>query len=131
MIDSVGEEHMERVRDRVVERECESCGDWFRYAGVGRPGRFCSSRCRQRAWALRRAAEQLGTLDGVGPQVVREIRERVIERARIVPGPPEPAPPPTAPRDWMKLLTLLADRRRQPRGRGARRSPAAATQPRR
>jgi hypothetical protein len=100
----------ERITERLIGRECSSCGAWIAYRGRGRRPRYCGASCRQRAWSVRRAAEQLGTLDGAGPQVVTEVRERVVERPVSVPVLREP----TTPREWVDLLQVLAEQLDEP-----------------
>ncbi len=94
----------ERITDRLIGRECASCGTWIAYRGRGRRPRYCRASCRQRAWSVRRAAEQLGTLDGAGPQVVTEVRERLVER----PKPVTVLRDPSNPREWVTVLDALA-----------------------
>lgn len=111
----------ERVTERVVARECAGCGTQFEYAGRGRRGLYCSPACRQRAWALRTAGEQLAAGDP-RPSVVREVvertTERVVERVTVKPVPvaglaspatPAPSVPaaPTDARGWVALLGQL------------------------
>lgn len=100
----------QQITDRLIGRECESCGTWIAYRGRGRRPRYCRSACRQRAWSVRRAAEQLGTLDGAGPQVVTEVRERVVER----PKPVTVLRDPSTPREWVTVLDALAEQLRTP-----------------
>ncbi|MFD2471177.1 hypothetical protein [Amycolatopsis silviterrae] len=68
-------------RERLLSAECRCCGAAVEVAGTGRRPRYCSAACRQKAWALRKAAEQLGQ-DPPGPAVVREVVAR--ERTRTV-----------------------------------------------
>lgn len=103
-----------RVRERVVSRECAACGRSVVYAGRGRPGRYCSAACRQRAWALRHAQQQLATGADPRPRVVREVVERTTERVVVRPAPVTsyavPGRAPTAPvraRDWVAVLGEL------------------------
>lgn len=100
----------ERITDRLIGRECASCGAWIAYRGRGRRPRYCRAACRQRAWSVRRAAEQLGTLDGAGPQVVTEIRERVVER----PTPVVVLREASTSREWVDLLDVLAEQLNEP-----------------
>jgi hypothetical protein len=106
-----------RVRERVVSRECAACGTAVVYAGRGRPGRYCSAACRQRAWALRHAQQQLTTGADPRPRVVREVIERTTERVvvRYAPvtsyaapsrAPAAPAAPVRA-RGWVAVLGEL------------------------
>jgi hypothetical protein len=105
----------EQVHERVVERECEACGTRFEPPGRGRPARYCSARCRQRAWALRHAAEQLEKGDDPRPQVVREIVDRETVVVQAAPASvPATAIAPTRPRHWIGLLDELADQLADP-----------------
>jgi hypothetical protein len=107
----------ERVRERVVSRECAACGQPVVYAGRGRPGRYCSAACRQHGWALRKAEQQLTTGADPRPRVVREVVERTTERVVVrrapvtsyaVPVRASAAPAaPVRPRDWVRLLGEL------------------------
>lgn len=45
----------ERVAKRRSKRKCEHCRNWFTPEARGRPPRFCSASCRQRAYEQRRA----------------------------------------------------------------------------
>ncbi|MFC0431073.1 hypothetical protein [Kutzneria buriramensis] len=115
----------ERVTETVVARDCAGCGGPITYKGRGRRGQFCSARCRQKAWALRAAGEQLAAGEDPRPPVVREVvertTERVIERVTVKPVPiagyvspstpamPVPSAPaaPTDARGWIALLAEL------------------------
>ncbi len=85
------------------------------YRGTGRRGWYCSNTCRQRAWALRTAGEQLAAGQDPRPRVVREVVERVTERVQVrpvpIPGVTPPAPAtsavPTDARGWAALLGQL------------------------
>lgn len=111
----------ETVTERVVETTCPGCGATVRPApGPGRPQRYCSAACRQRAWALREAERRLGTGRDRRPTVVRDVvdrhTERVIERTKPVtsyavrvgdaPTFDQNAAPANA-RGWMMLLATL------------------------
>ena len=108
-----------RVTERIVERECDACGTRFEPVGRGRPPKYCSDPCRQRAWALREAARKLGQ-DDPRPQVVREVVERatVVVRARPAPVTRLSAPTvlaePTTGRGWVELLGVLAAQLQDP-----------------
>jgi hypothetical protein len=111
------------VGERTLSRDCRSCGTPIALAGEdgprrGRVPRYCSPACRQKAWALRRAADALGREDP-RPTVVRELVERVVEvhRVREVPGPPVS---PVAAADWVALLELLGHRLADPASAVAR-----------
>ncbi|MER7015336.1 hypothetical protein ABT324_28215 [Saccharopolyspora sp. NPDC000359] len=93
----------ERAREHLVSTQCRACGTSIDYAGTGRRPQFCSPACRQRAWALRRVAAQLGRPDPM-PTVVRDVVERVIEVERTV---PVPAHTPRLAADWVPLLEQL------------------------
>jgi len=101
----------ERSSESLLAVECRGCGTPVRYAGTGRPPRYCSPACRQRAWALRKAEETLSADADPRPQVVRETVERRIE---TTPQPPSgtalqsPSPPPSTAREWERLLAALA-----------------------
>ena len=80
------------VRERVLERDCEHCARRFEVAKTGRPPRYCSHSCRQRAWELRRAAAALDQADP-RPEVVREMVRVPMQ--------------PSTPREWCSLLDHL------------------------
>ncbi len=94
------------TEDRLIGRECHNCGAAIEVASTGRRPRYCSPACRQRAWALRQAAEQLGA-GNPRPTVVREVvaRERVRTEWKTqlveVPKPPQRA------EDWVEHLRHL------------------------
>lgn len=110
----------ETVTERVMETVCPACGTTVVPSGRGRPARYCSQACRQKAWALRAAERALGTAADRRPTVIRDVidrhTERVIERKAAVtewavavnrsstPG----VPAPTDARGWVTLLTELA-----------------------
>ena len=98
------------VSERTTRRECGGCGTPLVYAGTGRPARFCSPSCRQRAWALRTAERTLRTDADPRPAVVHEVTERTVERAVRV-AAPSPAwsasSAPTRAREWTALLDQL------------------------
>jgi hypothetical protein len=109
----------ELARERVVSRECAGCGKPVVYAGRGRPGRYCSAACRQRAWALRTAAGQLASGADPRPRVVREVVERTTERVVVRAAPvttyavparvvAAPTAAPERARDWEAVLAELA-----------------------
>ena len=106
----------DRVRERLVSRECAGCGRELEYGGRGRPPRFCSQTCRQRGWALRTAAQQLAGGADPRPEVVREVIERTTERTVVRQAPltayaaslaaARPATP-TRAREWVTTLEEL------------------------
>lgn len=108
-----------RVSEHVVERECEACGTRFEPVGHGRPPKYCSDACRQRAWALRQAARKLGQGDP-RPAVVREVveRETVVVRARPAPvsrlSMAAMVVEPTTGRHWVEMLEHLAEQLQDP-----------------
>ena len=90
-----GDYRLKRVaRERLTRRECECCGVRFEVAALGRPPRYCSQACRQRAWELRRAGALLEAGGDPRPEVVREVVEVPIA--------------PSRPREWCALLERLA-----------------------
>ena len=108
-----------RVNEHVVERECEACGTKFAPVGHGRPPKYCSDACRQRAWALREAARKLGQGDP-RPRVVREFVDRETVVVRALPAPvtrltaPTALAEPTTGRGWAELLGVLAAQLQDP-----------------
>ena len=80
------------AHERLIERDCEHCGRRFELAKTGRPPRYCSRSCRQRAWELRRATAALAQPDP-RPEVIRET-----VRVPIAPN---------TPREWCALLDRL------------------------
>lgn len=61
---------MDRRYGPVMDtRTCERCGERVRSAGVGRPPRYCSRNCRQRAYETRRALAELGVVGQAPPGV--------------------------------------------------------------
>jgi hypothetical protein len=89
------------MRERVIGKDCESCGQRFRPRTSGRPARFCSQSCRQRAWALRQAQAALQRGDA-RPEVVGEVVEPLVP----VSGPISVVP--STAREWSELLEQLA-----------------------
>lgn len=102
----------ERPGTSLLAVECRCCGTPVRYAGTGRPPRYCSPACRQRAWALRNAERTLSADADPRPQVVRDTVER-----RVAPTPTPAAPsasaaatqPPATAREWQRLLGVLSE----------------------
>jgi hypothetical protein len=57
---------------------CERCGESLRPRSVGRPARYCSVRCRQQAYRVRRRMADQGlvcTLAGQVQDVVRQLED--------------------------------------------------------
>jgi hypothetical protein len=109
----------ETVTERVVETTCPACGvTVVPTEGPGRPARYCSAACRQKAWALRTAERALGTKADRRPTVIRDVvdrhTERVIERKAPVTDwavavrSSSTSSAPTDARGWVTLLTELA-----------------------
>lgn len=84
----------------VVARDCEACGRPIAYRGRGRRRRYCDTRCRQRAWALRTAERTLAA--GTDPRPAVEVveQERVVQVSTVV--------TPSGAREWASLLATLA-----------------------
>lgn len=103
----------ERPGESLLAVECRGCGTPVRYAGTGRPPRYCSPGCRQRAWALRKAEETLSADADPRPQVVRETVERRVETTPRPPSWSAPSAaasrPPSTAREWERLLHALAE----------------------
>jgi hypothetical protein len=97
------------VRERLVSRTCGWCGAPVVYRGTGRPPRYCSKSCRNRASEVRTAERRLerdivaGRIPGDGTPV-REVVERVVR----VPEQHRPPPAPVSATAWTRLLTELA-----------------------
>jgi len=112
-----------RVTERVVGRDCEHCGTWVDYSGTGRPPRYCSKNCRNRASELRTAEARIGRQLAAGQlrtepvrEVIERTTERVIERTRTryaaLPAAAQPAP--ATAREWAAQLHQLAADLRAP-----------------
>lgn len=100
----------EQVSERVIGRGCAGCPKSVTYSGRGRPPRYCSPACRQRAWALRQAEQALGTPADPRPAVVREVVERVVVREvepRVAAAAASTGTPSRS-RDWENALEVLA-----------------------
>lgn len=108
MAEDSDQEPLGEVRERLISTQCRACGEPIAPAGTGRRPRYCSSACRQRAWALRQAAEQLDRPDPQ-PRVVREVVERTIEVERAAPAPAGPR----VVDDWVPLLEQLEQQVRE------------------
>src|SRR5690349_6224042 len=66
------------VREQLLERSCEWCGEPVAYGGRGRPARYCSPVHRRRAWELRSAetrADRPVSEGGRSRELVREVIE--------------------------------------------------------
>ncbi len=95
--------------ERVIERDCPTCGRSVRATGKGRPAIYCSPGCRHLAWEMRRAEKVLGTPADTRPTVVREVVERVVLAA------PDPATAAaTEARGWVRVLGHLSAQLAQP-----------------
>ncbi|MEV8480362.1 hypothetical protein [Streptomyces sp. NPDC051173] len=107
----MGEADTTTVRSTTTERTnpktCGACGRAIVQYGRGRPRRYCDATCRTRAWAIRRAAEQLGK---ELPAPVVEVREQTLTRTVAPRGPRVP----TDPRGWNAMLDELAQQLRRP-----------------
>lgn len=102
----------ERPGESLLAVECRGCGTPVRYAGTGRPPRYCSPGCRQRAWALRHAEQTLSAEADPRPQVVRETVERRVATSPPPPswsGPRAATQPPATAREWERLLATLSE----------------------
>jgi hypothetical protein len=104
------------VVETPVSVTCAACGTELAYSGSGRPRRTCSDVCRTQAWALRRAARDLGlALPPPVTTVVERTVVRVIERTIV--RAPDAAPVAASPAlrttsDWVDLLEQLERTRR-------------------
>uniref|UniRef100_UPI003F49644F hypothetical protein n=1 Tax=Actinokineospora sp. CA-119265 TaxID=3239890 RepID=UPI003F49644F len=99
----------ERVRERVVRRECANCGTTIFPNRTGRPPVYCSDSCRSSAWALRRAERRLRDGRDSRPAVIREVVERP-PRHTTTTAPTLPATAPPTPRtaaQWTVMLHAL------------------------
>lgn len=102
------------MRERVIGKDCESCGQRFTPRTFGRPARFCSRSCRQRAWALRQA--QAAVQRGAPcPDVDWEVAQRLVQVSARVTAVPSTA------REWSELLEQLAAQLSDPESDLARR----------
>lgn len=108
MTDDSAQKPLGEAREHLISTQCRACGAPIFPAGTGRRPRYCSSACRQRAWALRQAAEQLDRPDPQ-PTVVREVVERTVEVQRAAPAPPRPR----TVEDWVPLLEQLEQQVRE------------------
>lgn len=103
----------------MVKQQCEQCGQWFEPTGLGRPPKYCTDACRQRAWALRTAARALQAEQDPRPKVV----ERVVQVEVKRPIPAEPAAVPlhqAVPVDvdgWLYMLARLREQLEDDRGK--------------
>lgn len=91
------------VRSRAVRRPgqslaCGWCGTKIDLKPLGRPPKWCSSTCRQRAWEQTRAAES----GRAAVQVVTSVIE--VERS----APPAPALPSLRSSEWADVLQEMA-----------------------
>ena len=64
------------------QRVCGRCGESFRTAGVGRPARYCSRNCRQRAYETNRALTELGLDQSAAPDNVSDETPIVTDETR-------------------------------------------------
>ncbi|WP_331764890.1 hypothetical protein [Streptomyces sp. NBC_01238] len=123
--DVVAERVKTTVRDRLVRRTCEWCGDPVDYSGVGRPPRYCKDSHRKRASELRTAqarADRPVDAGGRTTEPVREVVERTetVTRTVVRRGPGEvrripavrtsgaPYALPENAREWFEALQYLA-----------------------
>lgn len=123
--DVIGERVKTTVRDRLVRRTCEWCGDPIDYSGVGRPPRYCKDSHRKRASELRTAqarADRPVAAGGRTTEPVREVVERTetVTRTVVRRGPGEvrripavrssgaPYSLPENAREWFEVLQYLA-----------------------
>ena len=110
------------VRERLVQRDCGWCGRPVKYAGTGRPRKFCSDAHKTRHWELTTVLDRLEADVAAGlvrTEAVREVIERVVTVERTVTLQPRveyarPARPASA-REWTALVQpLLVDVLRRP-----------------
>ncbi|MER6433214.1 hypothetical protein ABT272_36650 [Streptomyces sp900105245] len=117
------------VREQLLERTCEWCGEPVAYGGRGRPARYCSPVHRRRAWELRTAearADRPVSEGGRSREPVREVVERTETVVRTVtrpdPGSASPGARPalrlsgepyTLPSDAIEWIEALAALRRE------------------
>ncbi|MER6280645.1 hypothetical protein ABT202_30840 [Streptomyces sp900105245] len=126
----LGETHeTTTVREQLLERSCEWCGEPVAYGGRGRPPRYCSPVHRRRAWEVRSAearADRPVSEGGRSREPVREVVERTETVVRTVTRPdPGSAPsraqparrlsgePYTLPEDAIEWIEALAVLRRE------------------
>ncbi len=116
--------------ERIQGRTCAWCSAWIPYLGSGRPPKYCTQSCRQRAYELRSAGTRADRDLAAGrrrDEPVRELVERVetVVKTVVRQAPPEvvtrtvtvpakapaavPAVPKTA-RQWLTALTDLYSR---------------------
>ncbi|MGY4967392.1 hypothetical protein [Streptomyces sp. 900105245] len=115
------------MREQLLERTCEWCGEPVAYSGRGRPARYCSPVHRRRAWELRTAearADRPVSEGGRSREPVREVVERTETVVRTVSQPvsgaagAQPAlrlsgEPYTLPSDALEWIEALAVLRRE------------------
>lgn len=73
------------VRDRLQGRTCAWCTTYVPYSGRGRPPRYCSKSCRNRAWEVRTAERRLQrdiAAAAVRAEPVREVRTEPVREVR-------------------------------------------------
>ncbi|MEV3986906.1 hypothetical protein [Nonomuraea sp. NPDC049758] len=103
------------IRDRLQGRTCAWCATYISYSGRGRPPRYCSKSCRNRAWEVRTAERRLQrdiATAAVRAEPVREVHTQTTVRTRTrVEIRVERRPPATA-QDWVKHLAALTDQLR-------------------
>ncbi|MFF4442842.1 hypothetical protein [Streptomyces sp. NPDC001621] len=84
------------MREQLLERSYEWCGEPVAYSGRGRPPRYCSPVHRRRAWEVRSAVarpDRPVSEGGRSREPVREVVERTETVVRTVTRPdPRSAP---------------------------------------
>lgn len=93
-----------RATERLLQVDCEWCGTAVPYAGRGRPPRYCSRGCRQRAYELRTAQTRYDR-DAAAGAVRTEPVRRVVERTE------QPRVPGDVP-GWTRQLRVLTEQLR-------------------
>ncbi|WP_432029890.1 hypothetical protein [Streptomyces sp. 1222.5] len=113
------------VREQLLERTCEWCGEPVAYMGRGRPARYCSPVHRRRAWELRTAEARADRPVSEGGRTREPVREVVQRTETVVRTVPHPAPvgvqparrlsgePYTLPSDALEWIEALAVLRRE------------------
>ena len=116
----------EQVREVVIERTCAWCGKAMTLTQqTGRPRKYCSKSCRNRASELRTVAPKLSwdmAAGRVATGPVREIVERTVTTT-LDTAPPRPLAVQYAPgnaKEWQRELRLLAIQLLDPRTNTAR-----------
>ncbi|RPF39312.1 helix-turn-helix domain-containing protein [Streptomyces sp. TLI_185] len=88
---------------------CKHCGGQRRLQATGRPGEYCSTKCRQAAYRLRQAAEKPPDTEQFD-QALRIQLSQIAQAARsILDALDQPETPASAPLEQMVRLQVLAE----------------------